>query len=135
MGPGSHQCAKLCVYNDVTAVHDLQERLCSDALLLWRGRARYPLLCPCRRIIVKVARQDTLWSWSWRGGCNLICEWLQLLFGRFVQEIGFADKRGESVSAAVPQHQGPRDTQLSASIGGSRRERVKHGAASRLRES
>jgi hypothetical protein len=24
---GSRQCAELCVYNDVTAVHDLQERL------------------------------------------------------------------------------------------------------------
>lgn len=30
MEPGSRQCAKLCVNNDVTAVHDLQERLCSS---------------------------------------------------------------------------------------------------------
>lgn len=65
----SRQCAKLCVYNDVTAVHDLQERL-SDALLLWCGRARYPLLYPCRRIIVKVPRQDTLWSWCWTRGTD-----------------------------------------------------------------
>ena len=96
MGPGSHQCAKLCVYNDVTAVHDLQERLCSDALLLWRGRARYPLWCPCRRIIVKVARQDTLWSWSWRRGCTLICEGLQLLFGNLFRELGSLTSAGKA---------------------------------------
>ena len=98
----SHQCAKLCVYNDVTAVHDLQERLCSDALLLWRGRARYPLSCPCRRIIAKVPvpipvpRQDTLWSWSGRRGCVLICERLQLLFGSLFRRLGSLTSAGKA---------------------------------------
>jgi hypothetical protein len=67
-----------------------QTRSCS------RGRARYPLSCPCRRILVKVARQDTLWSRSWQRGCVLICEGLQLLFGSLFRKLGSLTSAGKA---------------------------------------